>query len=132
MLWTPTYHVFDMYKVHKESTFIPFEIKTDNVEIGDKSVPAISATCSKSAEGSIHLSLVNIDPKNSKTISCKIDGAKLKSALATILTSENVRDHNTFDQPNKVKLEDFKKFSLKGDLLTIDVPAKSIVTIDIK
>lgn len=132
MLLTPTYHVFDLYQVHKESTFVPFDIKTDDVELGGKKVPAISATCSKSADGSLHVSLVNVDPKNARTISCKLEGAKLKSATGKILTSGDIHDHNTFEQPDKVKLQEFKKFTLKGDVLTIEIPAKSIVGVDIK
>ena len=29
MLLTPTYHVFDMYQVHHDATFVPLDLKTD-------------------------------------------------------------------------------------------------------
>ena len=29
MLLTPTYHVFDMYQVHHDATFLPVDVTTD-------------------------------------------------------------------------------------------------------
>lgn len=131
MVLTPTYHVFDLYQVHKEATFIPFEIQTDQYVLGDKKVPAVSATASRSANGAINISLVNVDPTKSRTITCQVPNAKGKKTSGRLLTSDKVQDHNTFDNPNKVQLKDFAQYKWKGDQVTVELPAKSIITLTI-
>jgi alpha-N-arabinofuranosidase len=43
-----------------------------------------------------------------------------------------MHDHNTFDQPNKVGTKEFKQFKLKGDQLTVEMPAKSVVVLELR
>ena len=49
-----------------------------------------------------------------------------------ILTSKSVADYNDFDNPNRVKPVAFKDAKLKKDQLTVKLPAKSIVVLEIK
>ena len=68
MVLTPTYHVFDMYKVHQGATSIPVELQAPDFAFGALSVPSVSASASKDAKGTLHVSLVNLDPKSSKQL----------------------------------------------------------------
>ncbi len=77
MVLTPTYHVFEMYKVHQGATLVPLEVKAPNYEVAGKSVPAVHATASRNADGDINVSLVNLDINRPVRITAKIPaGAK--------------------------------------------------------
>ncbi|NDW11356.1 alpha-N-arabinofuranosidase [Bacteroides sp. 214] len=133
MVLTPTYHVFNMYKVHQDAMHLPIELKSEKMIVrGDRVVPMISATASKDKDGKIHISLSNIDLDNTHEVTINLAGAKVKEASGQIITSKNITDHNTFEQPNVVKVQDFKGVKLSKDVLTVKLPAKSIVTIEVK
>jgi alpha-N-arabinofuranosidase len=132
MLLTPTYHVFDLYKVHQDAVFLPVELKTGNYVVDNDSLPAVSATASKNNNGVIHISLVNIDPENGKSIICNVKEYKLNQVSGNIITSGDIKDHNTFDEPDKIRIKEFKDLSVKDGKLLINLPAKSIVEIELK
>jgi alpha-N-arabinofuranosidase len=127
MLLSPTYHVMEMYKVHQDATLIPLELKSDDYVFGTEKLPAVSASASKDAKGVTHLSVVNINSKNSEEIEIDITGQQYKSVSGRILTSAKVDDHNTFEKPEQVKPAVFKAASLKGGKLKIKVPPFSVV-----
>lgn len=133
MFLTPTYHVFDMYKVHQEATMLPVEINAPMYSRLGKSIESLSVSASKNDKGQIHVSFVNLDPNNTVEVSCKIDGlnnAKFNSA--NIITAPKTDSHNTFDKPNEVTLKDFKDAKVKDGILTVKMPAKSVVTVAMK
>lgn len=57
---------------------------------------------------------------------------KAKKAVGEILTSANLTDYNSFENPNKVKLAPFKEVKINKGILKIKLPAKSIVTIELQ
>jgi alpha-N-arabinofuranosidase len=132
MILTPTYHVFDMYKVHHDATFLPCELTSEAYELNGKTIPALSATASRAADGSVSVSLVNVHPSKGFKVPCTLKGISPKSIFAKILTSEKILDHNTFEKPDKVLPQEFKTFKKNGDVLLIDLPAKSIVVLEIR
>src|SRR5665647_618545 len=62
MVLTPTYHVFEMYKVHMGATNLPLEIKSDTLSAEKWKFPVVSASASRDAKGAIHITMANIDP----------------------------------------------------------------------
>jgi len=129
MLLSPTYHVMEMYKVHQDATMIPLELKSDDYVFGTEKLPAVSASASKDAKGVTHLSVVNINSKNSEEIEIDITGQQYKSVSGRILTSAKVDDHNTFEKPDQVKPAVYKAASLKGGKLKVKVPPFSVVVL---
>lgn len=132
MLLTPTYHVMEMYKVHQDATLLPMEIDSEDYVVGGEKLPAISASASKDKNGVTHISLVNIDGSKAHDVSVAIDGAKYKNVAGRILTSKNIQDHNTFDNPEKVKPTAFKGAKLKGNTLDVKLPPFSVVVLELK
>jgi alpha-L-arabinofuranosidase len=134
MILTPTYWVYDMYKVHQDAENLPVEINSPLFYYQFQNLPALSVSASKDKNGAIHVSLVNIDPKNDIDASCAL--IKLASAAKVvsgkIITSSNVADCNTFVSPNTVGMADFKGAKVVNGSLKLTVPAKSIITIEIK
>ena len=139
MVLTPTYYVFEMYKGFQEATYIPMDIKCDSLNVrGDKhakegrNIPVLHTSAAKRADGSIILSLANISLAEKQDVSISITGTEAKSVSGRILTCENITDYNDFDNPDVIKPSEFKDAKLKNGTLTVTMPAKSIVVLDIK
>ncbi len=133
MILTPTYHVFEMYSVHQDATLVPLNIDSDaEYKYGDDSLPAISASASRNKDGVLHVSLVNIDPENASDMSIEIRGNTASSVTGRILTAGELNSHNTFENPEVVKPEAFKGAKLSKQVLSLNLPAKSIVVLEIK
>lgn len=133
MVLTPTYHVFNMYKVHQDATYLPVEIACETMNVRDNRVlPIVSATASKDKNGVIHVSLSNVDLDKEQDITIQIPGLKAKTVSGQILTSKNISDHNTFENPNVVSTKEFKGGKLNKETLQVKLPAKSIVTLELR
>ncbi|TDG35361.1 alpha-N-arabinofuranosidase [Pedobacter changchengzhani] len=132
MLLTPTYYVFDLYKVHQDAQYLPLKLTSPDYVFGTAKLPAINASASKDKNGVTHISLVNIDPL--KKIIAKIDmgNANLKFQNGQILTSEKFTDINTFEKPYKIKNVVFKNVKISGTQLAVALPPLSVVMIELK
>ena len=131
MLLTPTYHIFDMYKVHQDAKYLPIQITSPDYVVDGKKLPAVNVSASQDASGKVHISLVNLDLHNSINIATALGTVKWKKVTGQILTSADITDVNTFDQPNKLALKDFTGEKNEGGKLVVTLPAKSVVTLEL-
>jgi alpha-L-arabinofuranosidase len=128
---TPTFYVFKMYMVHREATMLPIDIKCENYTFDGNTLPSVSASASKDSTGKIHVSLANINPH--KNIEVKVDlrgSNNLKNNSGEIITANNMNDYNDFGNPEKVNIKNFSDFQLQDNILKVNLPAKSVVTIE--
>ena len=133
MVLTPSYYVFKMYKVHQDAKHLPLELTCDTINVRDnRQVPLVSATASQDANGKVHISMSNIDLKNNQTVSINLADLKVKKASGEILTAKNITDYNSFEEPNKVVMAPFKDMKLNKGVLTVKIPAQSIVGIELE
>ncbi len=132
MILTPTYHVMEMYNVHHDATMIPVRVKTDNYVLNNNTLPAVSVSASKDKNGLTHISLVNIDPNKNQEVTVNINGASFKNVTGRILTSAHIQDHNTFDDPEKIKPATFSGATLRGNALSVKMPPASVVVLELK
>src|SRR4030095_2359863 len=95
MLLTPTYHVFDLYKVHQDAKLVPIQFESPDYVSGDAKIPALNISASKDSTGALHISLVNLDPNKSIVVQTNVDGS-WKIVTGKIVTSANLTDVNTF------------------------------------
>ncbi|MCB0651065.1 MAG: alpha-N-arabinofuranosidase [Saprospiraceae bacterium] len=130
MILTPTYYVMKMYTVHHDAQLLSVDFKSPEYTLGEESLPAISVSASKDKDGKVHFSIVNIDAKKTNTVELDVKALGLTKATGTILKSEQLQDHNTFEHPDKVKPFTFKDFNLKSGKLTITVPPFSVVVLE--
>jgi alpha-N-arabinofuranosidase len=132
MLLTPTYHVFDLFKVHMDAKYLPIEFASPDYQLGEKKIPALNVSASQDANGIIHISLVNLDPKNKISLATNLESINWKTVTGQILTSAKLTDINTFNEPNKIHLAKFDGAKKSGKLLKLDLPAQSIVVLELK
>jgi len=131
MVTTPTYHVFRMYRVHQGATMLPVDLSTPEYKLGDAAVPALSVSASRDNAGRLYLSIVNLDPNRAAEISGSISSGAVKSVTGEVLTAPAMNAMNTFDQPAAVKAATFNGFKLRGSQLSLSIPAKSVVVLEL-
>ena len=132
MLLTPTYHVFEMYTVHHDAVLLPISLDAGRYVSGDRWMPAISATASRDASGRMHVTMTNVDPKQARTVNVSVRGQAVTSVSGRILTSDRMNAYNTFEQPNAVRPTAFDGARLSGDKLTVQLPPKSVVVLELR
>jgi len=133
MLKTPTYHVFDFYKVHHNAMLLPLHLETESYEHDGKSIPSLSGTASKNEDGSINLTVTNLHATQSQEVQVDIRGEEVSSVSnARILTADAVDAINTFENPNKVSPESFDGYTVRDSQLTLRLPSKSVIVLRIK
>ena len=132
MVLTPTYHVFEMYKVHQGATSIPVELTAPEYRFGQAAMPSLHATASKDASGRIHLSLVNLDPNRSAQVTMKVAGATPAVVSGRVLTAAAMNAINAFDKPAAVTPAPFTAFQTQGAQVALTLPSKSVVVLELR
>lgn len=131
MILTPTYHVMKMYNVHQDADHLPVMLKSPKYSFEGKSLDAVSASASKDADGKVHVSLVNIDSKKSQQVTLNVRGVSFKNTKGEVLSSAKLQDHNSFEQPNKIVIKDFKDFKAnKNGEISVTLPPFSVVVLE--
>jgi alpha-N-arabinofuranosidase len=131
IILTPTYYVMEMYKVHQDALLVPVQVTSNDFVMGDNRIQAVSASASKDKSNKLHISLTNIDNKNSQEVEISLEGFNAKDVIARILTSSKVQDHNTFNNPTKVVPKSFEETKLSGGNLLINMPANSVIVLEL-
>src|SRR5690606_7403396 len=103
MLLTPTYHVMHMYKVHQDNDLLPVRFDSPNYDYKGQSLPAISISASRDEMGTVYLSLVNIDANKSHEVELLLGDLDLRAFSGSILKSDTLQDHNTFEDPERIR-----------------------------
>ena len=132
MVLTPTYHVFDMYKVHQDATKLPVELTTPDYSYGDASMPALSVSASRKAEGVTHVTIVNAHASEPMRLACELPGMTPSAVSGRILTAEELDAHNTFDSPTVVRPASFEGATIEGGSLSVEVPPHAVIVLEVK
>ena len=133
MLRTPTYWVFEMFKVHQGGTWLPVELQSPDYVFGQEKIPMVSASATRAADGSaVHLSLANTSPGQAVTLAVTLAGLAPKSVAGRVLTAPAMNAHNTFEAPDAVQPAAFDEASLEGGTLEVTLPAKSVVVLALR
>jgi alpha-N-arabinofuranosidase len=131
MTLTPTYHVFEMYRVHQDAQYLPLNIESDSRDIRGRPVATVSASASRK-DGVIHITLTNMDLEAERNVAIDFSNTRIGNVSGRILTSTDISDHNTFDKPDLVKPHVFNGAKVEKGELRVKLPSKSIVVLEIK
>ncbi|MEI9994372.1 MAG: alpha-L-arabinofuranosidase C-terminal domain-containing protein [Rhizomicrobium sp.] len=129
MVLTPTYHVFRMFRPFQDATFLPVDVVAPRYALGGVSVPAVSVTAARTTDGAIAIALVNLDPNHAMPISVPIAGTPARHASGEILTASAMDARNTFSAPDAVHPVAFSGASIADGVLSLTLPAKSVVVL---
>ena len=132
MLLTPTYYLFDLYKVHQDAQSLVIQLASPDYIYDGHRIPAVNASASRDSSGAVHVSLVNLDPSKKITVRAALPGISFQRIQGQVLTAERINDINSFDQPARVKPTVFDGAKKDGDDLVVELPAKSVVVLELK
>lgn len=132
LILTPTYHVFEMYKVHQDAILQPLELLSSKYSFGEEEISQLSVSASMDADGKLNVTICNTDPVNSAPLDCNTGGFASKQVSGRILTSTSMNSYNTFDHPNQVKPETFHNVRLNEEGFHADIPPMSVVLLTLE
>jgi alpha-N-arabinofuranosidase len=135
-----------MYTPFQEATYLPVDLPTEIIQVskayfkekegakdaGYRPCPMLSASAARTKDGSLVLAITNVSLDKGQTIDFNIEGMPANTVSGEILTSKNVADFNDFDHPDVVAPKPFKNAKVKKGVLTVEVPAKSIVVLNVR
>ena len=131
ILLTPTYHVFDLFKVHQEAKLLPIQFASPDFVNGKQKIPALNVSASKDSNGVVHMTLVNLDPSNKISLRTTLHSINWTKVEGQVLSSAKITDVNTFEKPNLIKPVAFSGAKKEGTELVVDLPAQSLVLLTI-
>ncbi|MBT2288691.1 alpha-N-arabinofuranosidase [Paenibacillus albidus] len=134
MVLTPTYHVFNMFKVHQDAELLDLTLDSAAYSLEGREIPEVSASASVNSEGVIHVSLCNLNHAASSTVPLELRGLALGAVevTGTVLAGDRLDAHNTFSEPEVVAPQSFDAYKLEGNRLTVELPPMSVTVLAIK
>lgn len=132
-LVTPTYHVFDLYQVHQDATGLATSIadRVDYTHNGE-SLPQLSVSASRNEAGVIHVTLCNIDHRQSADLVLNLAGAaQPQSVSGRLVTAPTMQAHNTFAEPDAVKAVALPGLTLAGNTVHVQLPPMAVAVVAI-
>ncbi len=134
MLLTPTYHVYDMYKQHQDSTAVRVLVDTPNiVSEGDECIEVPQVTGAASVrDDELFLTLTNNSISDECEVQLELLGVDIDAAREVKieqLKSGDARDHNTFENPDIVRPESRVSSWGKG---VLTLPPHSVTAIAVR
>ena len=131
MVLTPTYFVFKMYAVHQDAQLVPVNLNCEKYEFNGESISAVNASAS-TKDGVLSITLCNLNPNKSISVDCSLTGGEFSSASGQIVTGKNMSDYNDFGKDETVTLKSFGVKNPKNGKLSIELPSKSVVLVQLK
>jgi alpha-N-arabinofuranosidase len=131
ILLTPTYHVFDMYKVHQDAELLSLDFKSPEYEYNNEKIPQLSVSSSMDKEGKIHVTICNLSPNEAADIDIEIRGVNAQGSTGKIVTSNVMNAKNTFEKSDNVGINCFQDLKLESNHVKGQIPSKSVVLLEI-
>lgn len=133
MILTPTYHVFDMYKVHQDAERLATHHSGADYEMNGENIPQVSVTASRDEAGKIHVSLCNVSHAEQSDVKIQLRGLSgaVKQIVGRQLAADSLDAHNTFESPEVLKPAAFTAFEQEGDVLRAKLAPMSVTVLEI-
>lgn len=132
MLLTPTYHTFDLYKGHQDAISIPMDFDAGEIKLGDQTLPALSGSASRSEDGTVLVTISNLDLTHSHPLEIDVRGMDVSSVTGRILTADTATTHNTFENPEQVKTQAFEDVTIENGTLKATLPNLAVVALELR
>ena len=132
MLLTPTYHAFVLHLPFMDATALPVQLSgVPDYALGKYSIPALSASAARSADGRLVLSLANTHPSQPLPLQLAVGSKGVRAVTGQLLTAATMDAENRFEAPERVKPQPFKAEAKHGQLV-LDIPAKSVLVVEVQ
>ena len=140
---TPTYHVFDLYKPHQGGQSVRFVSMAETISDGgaqaeqcrrcyrDKQPFGLQAVQGSASvkNGMLCVTAVNSHPTEPVELDLEVHGSRIETAEVVTLSAGEMHAHNTFGQPETVRLSAPAQINGKEGRLRVSMPAGSVVRV---
>ena len=131
MIKTPTYHVFNMYKHHQDAELLDSFIESKEIGLEKENmVPNLTESVSLGKDGKIHITVTNLSASEAYEVDVTIADTIVKGVKGEIVGGE-IHTHNTFDNPDAVKTENFDNVTFKDNTLKFTIPPSSVIHLEV-
>ncbi len=133
-LTTPVYHVFQMYAAHQGAQSVRAEFLSPDITYDRDGQPATFWGLRGAAslrDKNLTISVVNPDVSQPREAEIHLLGAEAASGQATVLATQDIHAHNTFDHPDAVKPRT-ESWSPSGRTVKFTFPAASVTLLQLK
>lgn len=144
MLLTPTYHVFEMYKVHQDAMLLPTAVEAEQyiaapesptpVQHGTRAelpaVSQISASASRGESGKMHISLCNLHHDQACDLTVEVRGQEVSSVTGRMLTAPAMNARNTFEEKHTMTPTTFTDVRQTPWGLELTLPPRSVLVLE--
>lgn len=127
---TPTYYVFEMYKRHQEAALVDCFLDVPEEECEGYRIPLLSSSASVNSEGELTITLANVSLD--EEISCQISVSDSYTDVSGKVLTGQMGDYNSFEKEDAVVPSEFSGASLADGVLSVAMPACSVVTLVLK
>lgn len=132
MLLTPTYHVFHMYKYHQDADLLESRIDTKTIGAeAEYQVPNLTESVSVDAEGVMHITITNLSLDEDYDVDALILEKPVTEVRGEIL-AEEMHAMNTFEEPETVKVKEFRDVKITDKGIAFTIPACSVLHLAVK
>jgi alpha-N-arabinofuranosidase len=125
-IMTPTYHVFAMYAAHQRAQAVRTEFAAPSVSFtkdgGSQTLWGLGGSASV-RDKTVTVTVVNPHATEARECAVSVRGATIRDGRGTVLSSADLRAHNSFDQPNVLAPRDTDVTVRSGALVQILPPA---------
>ena len=132
ILLTPTYHVFDLYQGHQGATLLPTRVSAPDYALDAVRIASLSASASRSPDGRITLSLVNLDPARAARIQLDIQGNTVRNARGRVITAGAMDARPEFGRSDPLEPTALESIRVRDGVLSLVAPAKSGISMELR
>jgi alpha-N-arabinofuranosidase len=106
---------------------LPTYVRGPEYTFKEESLDALSVSASKGRDGTVNITIVNMDPDNDITLDVNIVGFEAKSITGKYISSKEFYDYNSFENPDVVNINELKAPKVSKGKISTTLPAKSVV-----
>ena len=132
---TPTYHVYDLYRPHHGAQALRTEIEAPEVTWGEGGTEqSLWGLAGSASLRGTTLTLTLVNPRIGEPAEVEIrlrGGARATGVAETILTHDDIHAHNTFMEPDTVRLTSSRSLPSEGPTLRHTLAPQSVTRLDI-
>jgi alpha-N-arabinofuranosidase len=100
---TPIFHVFEMYAAHQGGTSVRTVVSAPRLaDASAHGLWGLNGSCSLHGKHAV-LTIVNPNARDALETQIAVNQSRISNVRATVLTSTDIRAHNTFEQPNALQ-----------------------------
>lgn len=130
MVKTPTWHVFNLYKVHQDNELVESSVETRMIGTEEDSLCNLTESVSVDKDGKLYITLTNQSLTESEAIDAVLTETEIKSVKASIVTGA-MNAHNTFEAPEEVVSKEFTGVSVKENTISFEIPPRSVMLLEV-